>query len=153
MAVGVPQSQPGQMGGAGAGYEELTPLVMQLSEPDKVRLYVFCKYVCIRGGVRGVCMWLVASPRTGLDCLHSVEWWCTPPDMSARAPHSPTKWTACAELTNIPHPTPYISRKTRQRETALMELSKKREVFPDLAPILWHTVGTMAALLQVRWLT
>ncbi len=30
-----------------------------------------------------------------------------------------------------------------------MELSKKREVFPDLAPILWHTVGTMAALLQV----
>lgn len=32
---------------------------------------------------------------------------------------------------------------------ALMELSKKREVFPDLAPILWHTVGTMAALLQV----
>ena len=35
--VGVPgQPQPGQMGGAGAGYEELTPLVMQLSEPDKV---------------------------------------------------------------------------------------------------------------------
>ena len=40
--------------------------------------------------------------------------------------------------------------KNQQRETALMELSKKREVFPDLAPILWHTVGTMAALLQVR---
>ena len=41
---------------------------------------------------------------------------------------------------------------TQQRETALMELSKKREVFPDLAPILWHTVGTMAALLQVgKW--
>ena len=39
-----------------------------------------------------------------------------------------------------------------QREMALMELSKKREVFPDLAPILWHTVGTMAALLQVgKW--
>lgn len=31
-----------------------------------------------------------------------------------------------------------------------MELSKKREVFPDLAPILWHSVGTMSALLQVR---
>ena len=29
-----------------------------------------------------------------------------------------------------------------------MELSKKREIFPDLAPILWHSVGTMAALLQ-----
>lgn len=47
-------------------------------------------------------------------------------------------------LTHTPQ-TPYL-----QRETALMELSKKREVFPDLAPILWHTVGTMAALLQVR---
>jgi hypothetical protein len=40
VAVGVPPPQPGQMGGAGAGYEELTPLVMQLSEPDKVRLDV-----------------------------------------------------------------------------------------------------------------
>jgi CCR4-NOT transcription complex subunit 9 len=29
-----------------------------------------------------------------------------------------------------------------------MELSKKREIFPDLAPILWHTFGTMSALLQ-----
>ncbi|EWM30585.1 Cell differentiation, Rcd1-like protein [Nannochloropsis gaditana] len=29
-----------------------------------------------------------------------------------------------------------------------MELSKKREVYPDLAPVLWHSVGTMAALLQ-----
>jgi CCR4-NOT transcription complex subunit 9 len=30
----------------------------------------------------------------------------------------------------------------------LLELSKKRESFPDLAPILWHSVGTVAALLQ-----
>lgn len=30
----------------------------------------------------------------------------------------------------------------------MMELSKKREVYPDLAPVLWHSVGTMAALLQ-----
>jgi len=28
------------------------------------------------------------------------------------------------------------------------ELSKKREVVPDLAPMLWHSFGTMAALLQ-----
>jgi len=34
------------------------------------------------------------------------------------------------------------------RETALLELSKKREVVPDLAPMLWHSFGTMAALLQ-----
>jgi len=34
------------------------------------------------------------------------------------------------------------------REDALFELSKKREDFPDLAPILWHSVGTIACLLQ-----
>lgn len=34
------------------------------------------------------------------------------------------------------------------REHALIELSKKREVLPDLAPMLWHSFGTMAALLQ-----
>lgn len=35
-----------------------------------------------------------------------------------------------------------------QREGVLLELSKKRESFSDLAPILWHTYGTVAALLQ-----
>ena len=35
------------------------------------------------------------------------------------------------------------------REAALLELSKKREAFPDLAPILWHSFGTTATLLQV----
>lgn len=35
-----------------------------------------------------------------------------------------------------------------RREGVLLELSKKRESFPDLAPILWHTFGTVAALLQ-----
>lgn len=35
-----------------------------------------------------------------------------------------------------------------KRETALLELSKRREVFPDLAPILWHSFGVIAALLQ-----
>ena len=33
-------------------------------------------------------------------------------------------------------------------EQALMELSKKREAIPDLAPLLWHSFGTIAALLQ-----
>jgi hypothetical protein len=35
-----------------------------------------------------------------------------------------------------------------QREQALLELSKKRESFPDLAPVLWHSYGTIAALMQ-----
>uniref|UniRef100_F6UGN5 CCR4-NOT transcription complex subunit 9 n=1 Tax=Ciona intestinalis TaxID=7719 RepID=F6UGN5_CIOIN len=34
------------------------------------------------------------------------------------------------------------------RETALLELSKKRETVQDLAPMLWHSFGTIAALLQ-----
>jgi len=33
------------------------------------------------------------------------------------------------------------------RETALLELSKKREQFPDLAVYLWHSFGTISALL------
>uniref|UniRef100_A0A0G4FGM4 Cell differentiation protein rcd1 n=1 Tax=Chromera velia CCMP2878 TaxID=1169474 RepID=A0A0G4FGM4_9ALVE len=35
-----------------------------------------------------------------------------------------------------------------KREAALLELSKRRETFADLAPILWHSFGTIAALLQ-----
>jgi len=38
---------------------------------------------------------------------------------------------------------------SEQRETALLELSKKRESFAELAPVLWHSYGTIAALLQV----
>jgi len=34
------------------------------------------------------------------------------------------------------------------RETALLELSKKREVVPELAPMLWNSFGIIAALLQ-----
>ncbi|KAL6636803.1 hypothetical protein ACP70R_024375 [Stipagrostis hirtigluma subsp. patula] len=34
------------------------------------------------------------------------------------------------------------------RENACLELSKMREFFQDLAPLLWNSFGTMAALLQ-----
>jgi len=34
------------------------------------------------------------------------------------------------------------------RESALLELSKKREQYDDLALVLWHSFGIMAALLQ-----
>lgn len=37
---------------------------------------------------------------------------------------------------------------TPQRENVLLELSKKREDCDDLAPVLWHTFGTVAGLLQ-----
>ena len=35
-----------------------------------------------------------------------------------------------------------------RREAALLELSQKRDDFADLAPILWHSFGTITALLQ-----
>ena len=38
------------------------------------------------------------------------------------------------------------------REAALLELSRKREDYADLAPLLWHSYGTITALLQVRGL-
>jgi len=35
-----------------------------------------------------------------------------------------------------------------KRENALLELSKRRESLEDLAPILWHSFGTVAGLIQ-----
>ncbi|KAA8492010.1 Cell differentiation protein RCD1-like [Porphyridium purpureum] len=35
-----------------------------------------------------------------------------------------------------------------QREMALLELSKKRETFSDLAPLIWNSYGTIASLLE-----
>lgn len=35
-----------------------------------------------------------------------------------------------------------------ERESALSELSKRREVCPELAPILWYSFGTISVLLQ-----
>jgi CCR4-NOT transcription complex subunit 9 len=35
-----------------------------------------------------------------------------------------------------------------KRDNALIELSKCREHFSELAPFIWHSVGTVAALLQ-----
>ena len=32
---------------------------------------------------------------------------------------------------------------SENRDEALAELSKKREMYPDLAPILWFSVGTV----------
>lgn len=39
-------------------------------------------------------------------------------------------------------------RNIEKREQALLELSKWRECMPDLAPVLWHSYGTMVALIQ-----
>jgi CCR4-NOT transcription complex subunit 9 len=35
-----------------------------------------------------------------------------------------------------------------KRDNALVELSRQREHFSELAPFIWHSVGTITALLQ-----
>ncbi|KAH0761263.1 hypothetical protein KY290_017336 [Solanum tuberosum] len=35
------------------------------------------------------------------------------------------------------------------RENAFLELFKKKELYPNLAPLLWHSFGTIVALLHV----
>uniref|UniRef100_A0A665UFN2 CCR4-NOT transcription complex subunit 9 n=1 Tax=Echeneis naucrates TaxID=173247 RepID=A0A665UFN2_ECHNA len=41
------------------------------------------------------------------------------------------------------------SPKSREKRKALLELSKKRESVPELAPMLWPSCGPVAALLYV----
>lgn len=48
----------------------------------------------------------------------------------------------------LPHPPRPASVCRPQRESALLELSKKREASADLAPMLWTSFGTVAALMQ-----
>jgi CCR4-NOT transcription complex subunit 9 len=36
---------------------------------------------------------------------------------------------------------------SEKRDNALVELSKCREHFSELAPFIWHSVGTVSALL------
>lgn len=40
---------------------------------------------------------------------------------------------------------------TTTRESALLELSKKREQVPELALILWHSFGTLGLCFAARW--
>jgi len=64
--------------------------------------------------------------------------------------------TTVGQSTNVPCPEErdqiYVWIKElgnpKLRETALQELSKKREVLPGLAPMMWHSFGTVAVLMQ-----
>lgn len=40
----------------------------------------------------------------------------------------------------------------RSGENALLELSKRREFVHDLAPLLWHSCGTISVLVQDAWI-
>jgi hypothetical protein len=90
----------------------------------------------------------------------------TPPSRRPSSPGRPPARRA-QRLRRAPHPPPPPPRTAAMaaasveqlvldladpatREAALLDLSKKREAFPELAPCLWHSFGTIAALLQVR---
>ncbi|KAH0904078.1 hypothetical protein HID58_043581 [Brassica napus] len=64
------------------------------------------------------------------------------PSNSAGAPANKDRNLASAEQLVLDLSNPEL------RENALLELSKKRELFQDLAPLLWNSFGTIAALLQ-----
>ena len=49
---------------------------------------------------------------------------------------------------NHPLNLPALNSSPETRETALLELSKMREKVEQLAPMLWHSFGTIAVLLQ-----
>eukprot|EP00727_Mastigamoeba_balamuthi_P014000 m51a1_g9222 putative cell differentiation protein rcd1 homolog (385) ;mRNA; f:64563-66159 len=63
---------------------------------------------------------------------------------TAAAPVQPAQIVSIAEI----HALVLDLTNPEKREAALVELSKKRESVQDLAPILWHSFGTIAALLQ-----
>lgn len=68
------------------------------------------------------------TPTTALSVYHLISQLCQRPD-----PSSPAMDRDGSEA---------------RRETALLELSKKREQYEDLALVLWHSFGVMSSLLQ-----
>ncbi|KER22664.1 hypothetical protein T265_09287 [Opisthorchis viverrini] len=66
---------------------------------------------------------------------------------SAASPSAPTNTTSAPEMESVYK---WISALTNveTRESALLELCKKRESVPELAPLLWNSCGSIAALLQ-----
>lgn len=72
------------------------------------------------------------TPTTALSVYHLINQLCQRPDSSALTPAN----IAAKDGSEA------------RRETALLELSKKREQYEDLALVLWHSFGVMSSLLQ-----
>lgn len=69
---------------------------------------------------------------TALDLHHLISQFCQRPDPSE---------LSSANADSLPG-------SSAQREHALLELSKKREQYEDLALVLWNSFGVMPSLLQ-----
>eukprot|EP01090_Pellita_catalonica_P010550 TRINITY_DN21986_c0_g1_i1.p1 TRINITY_DN21986_c0_g1~~TRINITY_DN21986_c0_g1_i1.p1 ORF type:complete len:280 (-),score=23.43 TRINITY_DN21986_c0_g1_i1:183-1022(-) len=64
-----------------------------------------------------------------------------------RSGRSPSRQDTATDKEQVYRLVVLLSKKDN-REGALLELSKQREKIKDLAPILWHSFGTIACLLQ-----
>lgn len=74
------------------------------------------------------------TPTTALSVYHLISQLCQRPDPAT--PASAPGGAAARDGSEA------------RRETALLELSKKREQYEDLALVLWHSFGVMSSLLQ-----
>lgn len=71
-----------------------------------------------------------------------------PPSGAPSGPGGGDKPAADAAALESIYPLVHQLTRPELREGALLDLSKKREEYPDLAPVLWHSFGTISALLQ-----
>ena len=74
------------------------------------------------------------------------------PNIQSQPPPSTVATTVAGDSKELHALVLQLTMNSEQREIALLELSKKRESFTELAPVLWHSFGTIAALLQVNLL-
>ncbi|OON16928.1 cell differentiation family, Rcd1, partial [Opisthorchis viverrini] len=92
------------------------------------------------------CCWSLPLPKRVL-CENAQPSTMNPVTPSAASPSAPTNTTSAPEMESVYK---WISALTNveTRESALLELCKKRESVPELAPLLWNSCGSIAALLQ-----
>lgn len=80
------------------------------------------------------------TPTTALSVYHLITQLCQRPD-----PNSPKTSSNSGPVTQVPATSATgieaLPGSSTQREAALLELSKKREQYEDLALVLWHSFG------------
>jgi len=91
------------------------------------------------------------TPTTALSVYHLITQLCQRPDPNAAAPNTNSSSSSSSNGNKDPN-TPEDANQVKdqannlpgsnaQREHALLELSKKREQYEDLALVLWHSFG------------
>lgn len=86
-------------------------------------------------------------PTTALSVYHLITQLCQRPDPNANVnqeANGNASQLPASNATGIEA----LPGSSTQREAALLELSKKREQYEDLALVLWHSFGVMSSLLQ-----